>query len=510
MASRLAATVAALTIVICPSVQAAPVDRAAAAEAYLDLMDAAQVPAGWTGSVEGCAIGTESVASLDATRTAVNLLRDFAGLQPVAFDPELSRKALAAALMMRAANALSHSPGAGWPCHTPEGAEAAGKSNLFLGLSGAAAMTGYVDDAGVDSLGHRRWLLDPRAAVFGSGSTGTTNALWVIGGGGVPPEPPEVVTWPPAGHVPWPLVFEDWSAAITVAGGADLAGATVAVTIGGQPAQVSGLEVLEDGYGTGRTMKWKVAVTAAQRASEQTVSVTIANVVVGGAPREFTYSFSAFPLAPPLPPAARGARTADAITLDWEAAAERGAPVTGYRLLGTDSGGAAAFDLTVGADSRQAVVSYAQPGRTVHVRVIPLSRAGSPQVDPIVLQPPPATQPPPSKKPPQVLEPPPADRPSTGGRVAARLRVSGMRIRGGRLTFTARITSRANGGRLRVAVRGSGSTSVYRPVIRGGHVRFSGRLSPRHQRARRVTVKVGYGGSAKVRSASAGTWTFRR
>ena len=39
--------------------QAVPRDRAAALEAYLVMAEDAQKPTGWTGSVEGCLLGTE-------------------------------------------------------------------------------------------------------------------------------------------------------------------------------------------------------------------------------------------------------------------------------------------------------------------------------------------------------------------------------------------------------------------------------------------------------------------
>ncbi len=69
----------------------------------------------------------------------------------MALDQQLNADALAAALMMRAANRLSHSPGPGWPCYSPQGADGAGRSNLFLGRSGASAMLGYVDDDGTST-----------------------------------------------------------------------------------------------------------------------------------------------------------------------------------------------------------------------------------------------------------------------------------------------------------------------------------------------------------------------
>src|SRR4051812_23059066 len=135
---------------------AKPADRAAALAAFRAEQADETVPAGWTGSVDGCVVGTESADSLDATLRAVNRLRDFAGLMPVRFEEQYNHNALAAALMMLAKGELSHNPDPAWPCYSDQGYDGASHSNLFYGVSGAAAMVGYVDDEGIDSLGHRR------------------------------------------------------------------------------------------------------------------------------------------------------------------------------------------------------------------------------------------------------------------------------------------------------------------------------------------------------------------
>jgi uncharacterized protein YkwD len=189
--------------------QAAAPDRASALAGFRAVQQAQAVDAGWTGATGGCVAGTESPASLAATLQTVNLLRAFAGVGPVAFDAGFDREALAAALMMRAAGALSHQPGPDWPCYSDAGAAGAGSSNLFIGRSGAAAMVGYVDDEGIASLGHRRWLLNPEATIFGSESTGTTNALHVIGKPATPVAPNTAIAWPPNNWVPWQWIFRD-------------------------------------------------------------------------------------------------------------------------------------------------------------------------------------------------------------------------------------------------------------------------------------------------------------
>ena len=253
--------------------------------------------AGWTGSVDGCNVGEESQASLTATLDTVNTLRSFAGVGAVTFDPTLNHRALSAALMMKAAGELSHTPGPDWPCYSFEGDAGAGQSNLFLGASGATAMVGYVDDSGIESLGHRRWLLDPAAVQFGSGSTGTTNALAVIGGPSTPVPPSTLVSWPPAGWVPWPWIFETWSVAL--GGELDAAsfstdGAQVEVSLDGERLAVSSVRSLEDGFGTGRTMGFDVDVPANAKAANHKLEVKIDGVTRSGAAFPIAYTTEAF------------------------------------------------------------------------------------------------------------------------------------------------------------------------------------------------------------------------
>lgn len=281
--------------------EAAPADRAAAVAVWSAVEQSYATPAGWSGAVAGCSVGTESATSLNATLGAINALRDFAGVPPVALDPELNRKALAAALMMRAAGRLSHYPDPAWPCASDEGIQAAGSSNLYLGLSGPKAMVGYVNDAGVDSLGHRLWLLNPLATIFGSGSTGSSNALWVTSHQTGAPVPNRVVAWPPAGWVPWQWVFGDWSAVIgTPIQAVDVTGASVAVSIDGVPAAVTGTTQLGSAYGGRAALKWRVDVPGTAPKADRRIDVAISGVTIDGASFPITYTANAFQAGPPI------------------------------------------------------------------------------------------------------------------------------------------------------------------------------------------------------------------
>ncbi len=221
------------TTVGIPVQAAAPVDRtsrAAVVAAYRQVyLPALRTPIGWNGSTAGCRAGTTSGAAHSATLAMVNYFRSMVDLPAVTFDPALSAKAQQAALMMSANNSLSHFPPTSWRCWTADGAEAAGSSNLALGVGGAGAIDLQVRDPGQSNtaVGHRRWIMYPPARTMGSGSTSNANSLWVFGALGDRPHT-RAVEWPSAGFFPRELEPSGrWSVSIP---GADLSGATVRVT----------------------------------------------------------------------------------------------------------------------------------------------------------------------------------------------------------------------------------------------------------------------------------------
>lgn len=88
-----------------------------------------------------------------------------AGIPPLlGLDDTYSAKAQAATLMMSVNRKLSHSPDSSWTCYTANGREGAGSSNLYLGVFGPSAISGYIRDPGSGNyfVGHRRWILYPQ------------------------------------------------------------------------------------------------------------------------------------------------------------------------------------------------------------------------------------------------------------------------------------------------------------------------------------------------------------
>ena len=166
------------------------------------------VPTDWQGgSTSTCQAGASSAASNQATLTAMNYVRSLAGLAPVSLNGSLNASAQAAALIMSANGALSHSPSSGWRCYSPSGAAAAGRSNLALSypnIRSGQIIDLYMDDPGGTNtaVGHRRWVLNPFTTQVGTGSTDTANALTVIGPTSSHRPNPRWVGWPTAGYFP--------------------------------------------------------------------------------------------------------------------------------------------------------------------------------------------------------------------------------------------------------------------------------------------------------------------
>ncbi len=125
----------------------------------------------------------------------------------------------------------------------------------------------------------------------------------------------------------------------------------------------------------------QTAITSADRAGDRTLDVAITGVTVDGATRNFTYRIGAFAAAAPDPVTVTNTRTTNNVTVSWIAAAERGVPVAGYRVVGTTqpySSTAPIFDITVGADKRSATAAVPASVDPLWVAAVPISRAGSP------------------------------------------------------------------------------------------------------------------------------------
>ena len=118
------------------------------------------------------------------------------------------------------------------------------------------------------------------------------NALWMFDSHTFDPRPPvrdDFVAWPPAGYVPYTVVYARWSFGYL---DADFSGATVSMTQGASSVSVT-LEAVLDGYGE-NTLVWRpmgLGSDAAwpQPSSDTTYTVQIQNVIINSQSHNFQY-----------------------------------------------------------------------------------------------------------------------------------------------------------------------------------------------------------------------------
>lgn len=330
-----------------PSVPTAPrkftvsvtaTNRAAVVDLYHTVYKASQgVPHGWNGNVSTCTPGATSQAYIDATILRINYFRAMAGL-PGDVTPEAtwSGKAQMAALMMSAQGQLSHFPDTTWACYSAQGAEAAGKANLTLGVDGPGAIDLYMDDPGANNtpVGHRRWILYPPEKIVGVGNVPASsgklaaNALWVIGGIGPRPATPEWVAWPPPNYVPYQLLPKSSGRWSFTAQNAVFTNTVISMSAYGTNIPVAP-EPLWQGYGDTAIVWRPLGISYATPAQDTVYSVTLSNVFWNGTKR--TYSYQVTVIDPEMPALAFERSGNSSFYVSW--------PVTGgsYRLLASDS-----------------------------------------------------------------------------------------------------------------------------------------------------------------------------
>ena len=164
----------------------------------------------------------------------------------------------------------------------------------WQGDEGAASIDRFMadDESNNTYVGHRRWIVYPGESVMASGAVPGdgwtfpgTNATWVLSVVPRPADAPVSTSWPPAGFVPAPLVFNRWSFSYL---NADFSTATVQVAKNGAPMSVQ-QEAVEyqtnaDGSGTfegDNTLVWELPGNVVNPGVDETYTVRIANVLVG-------------------------------------------------------------------------------------------------------------------------------------------------------------------------------------------------------------------------------------
>jgi len=155
----------------------------------------------------------------------------------------------------------------------------------------------------------------------------------------------------------------------------------VQVSINGRPVPVSVLT-------RGAIMRWDVALAESDRDADARIDVAIGGITVDGVPRQFSYEINTIRADTPIAGKISATRTRNSVEFAWQAATERGVAITGYRIYGFTLGGHdIVFNQTVGPQARRATLPDTAPSQHLGVTVSPLSRAGSPREDLLLLMP---------------------------------------------------------------------------------------------------------------------------
>lgn len=270
-------------------------------------------------NIAGCQAGQLSAATTQGVLATLNAIRALHRLPPVTYSPGDEAAAQAAALLQAVNDSLSHTPPSSWRCYSAAGATGSGTSNLYGGFgngltvqSDESILAGWLTETNnvvADSVGHRRWLLDPflgtiaYGRVIGASPTQTRADAAAIkvfdnaGSGTVNGTLPAYVAYPfgdyPAKYFATNALLSFSVIASTSRSGSanrsvNFAGATVTVRQrGGGTLAVSKQRHDNDGYGLPNNLQFAVA---GLQAGVQ-YDVTIDGVVVSGNRQSYSYGF---------------------------------------------------------------------------------------------------------------------------------------------------------------------------------------------------------------------------
>lgn len=236
-------------------------------------------------SGEECDPGTLRPGAITDTLVRINLFRWLAGLGPTTADDGLNASAQKCANMEAFwpwQGGSPHHPPESSKCYTPEGAAAAGSSNLAWGSgSPAQAINQYMQDNGNETtMGHRCWIMNPPLGPVGigywqtGGKYGNAQCLGVFGQSGGGPKPAWVGV-PNAGFVPLTIAQWTWTFHASLAG---VPGATITMlrVDDNTPLEVTILP-LQQGYGQYATTSWRPKGWTVEAGKTYRVTVGLTN-----------------------------------------------------------------------------------------------------------------------------------------------------------------------------------------------------------------------------------------
>ncbi|HEY4179526.1 MAG TPA: CAP domain-containing protein [Kofleriaceae bacterium] len=238
------------------------------------------------GSGGDCDDGTLSAGGKADALKRINGFRWLVGLGPTTESASLDATDQECANMESwwnfSGGGSPHAPPSTTKCYTATGASGAGMSNIAWGQGPALSIDQFMEDDGNETtLGHRRWIMNPKLGPVGigywegGGTYGSAECLAVFGQSGTS-NVPKWVSQPNPGFVPVVITTWTWSFSSALAGTAN---AQIAMTrmSDGMSLPVTRM-TLSQGYGQD-TISWKPMGWTP--AAGETYKVTVSGLTQG-------------------------------------------------------------------------------------------------------------------------------------------------------------------------------------------------------------------------------------
>jgi len=236
----------------------------------------------------------------------LNFIRSLHGLNPISYNYEDDMYTAKAALIIVANEEMNHHPDQSYQCWTEEGEFGSSHSNLYMSWGwenkipkSEDFVIGWVVDEGVESLGHRRWMLFPFLSNTSYGRVdvlGFTGAVIKVINDEINPSNVDFVAYPYEEY-PRNLFLKNWYLSFSVVADrnnlwnnekVDFSNTVIEIhSENGEALQVNSIYYDNKGYGIPNNLQWKA--DGIKYGMKYTVNIK--NVKVVGVSKNYEYWF---------------------------------------------------------------------------------------------------------------------------------------------------------------------------------------------------------------------------
>lgn len=166
---------------------------------------------------EGCTYGVHNEKDIEMTTKRVNFFRKISGLItiPTSTNNDLINRVNQASLIMDKNDVFSHDlSDKNLKCWSEAGKIGASNSNIYMSPESVCSTDSilyYIDDSNTESLGHRRWVLNPELSQVAAGVAQKHSAMLMNGITQGKSGITNFLAYPPPGPVPSDIIFSNWS-----------------------------------------------------------------------------------------------------------------------------------------------------------------------------------------------------------------------------------------------------------------------------------------------------------